>query len=414
MTDVPASTSRRAEFAIVVVMALGFGLVGIDRFLISSLFPLIAHDLKLDYGDIGTITGVLALAWGGAALLMGNLSDRIGRRVVLVGALLLFSLLIGASGLATSLAGLIAVRVVMGFADGAYTPVSIVATLEASPPKRHGLNIGIQQMMLPLFGLGFAPLIVARLLQYIDWRYIFSVFALPGLVLALAVALVIPKRTAVTAPVRSSFADWREVLRYPNIRLGMALMLCWLTCLITTSALLPNYLIDHLHLSFTEMTTVMSAIGIGSAVGTIALPWLSDRVGRNPVMIVSTIGAAASLALLADTGPNASALFAFLFVVHFFNNALITLTVGPLCAETVPPMLMATASGVVIATGELFGGGIAPIIGGQVALHFGIGNILWLPLVALAMGFLLCLLLKETNPRFAKPATTSGGDIHGR
>ena len=62
MTAVPVPTSRGNEFAIVAVMALGFGLVGIDRFLISSLYPLIARDLKLDYGDIGTITGVLALA----------------------------------------------------------------------------------------------------------------------------------------------------------------------------------------------------------------------------------------------------------------------------------------------------------------------------------------------------------------
>ena len=64
------------------------------------MFPVIAKDLKLGYGDIGVITGALAIAWGFAALLMGSLSDRIGRRKVLVGALVLFSLLIGASGLA--------------------------------------------------------------------------------------------------------------------------------------------------------------------------------------------------------------------------------------------------------------------------------------------------------------------------
>ena len=59
---------------------LGFGLVGIDRYLITPLFPIIANDLHLGYGDIGTIAGALAIAWSIAALLMGNLSDRIGRR----------------------------------------------------------------------------------------------------------------------------------------------------------------------------------------------------------------------------------------------------------------------------------------------------------------------------------------------
>src|ERR1700684_2833378 len=85
-----------------------------------------------------------------------------------------------------------AVRIVMGRADGAYTPTSIAATIEASAPQRHGLNIGIQQMMLPLCGLGIAPLLVAALLRFIDWRWVFPLFVLPGLALAYAVWRVIP------------------------------------------------------------------------------------------------------------------------------------------------------------------------------------------------------------------------------
>ncbi len=216
--------ARRQELKVVALMALGFGLVGIDRFLISPLFPTIARELNLDYSDIGTIAGVLALAWGVAALVMGNLSDRIGRRKVLTGSLIMFSLLIGASGLATGLMGLVLVRVVMGFADGAYTPPSISATLEASPQKRHGLNIGIQQMMLPLAGLALAPWLVGLLLPHIGWRYIFVLFALPGLLLAMLVWRHLPEQAAPDQE-RTTFEDWRKVLVYRNIRLLMALML---------------------------------------------------------------------------------------------------------------------------------------------------------------------------------------------
>jgi fucose permease len=88
-------------------------------------------------------------------------------------------------------------------------------------------------------------------------------------------------------------------------------------------------------------------------------------------------------------------LFTFLFLVHFFNNALITLTVGPLCSEAVPAALMATASGLVIAVGELLGGGLMPFIVGHVAQRFGIDHILWLPMVGAAVGFLLCLAIKN-------------------
>ncbi len=402
------------EFKIVMVMALGFGLVGIDRFLIATMYPVIARDLHLSYSAIGIITGALAIAWGASALFTGNASDRIGRRLVLTASMILFALLIGASGLAAGLGGLVAVRVVMGLADGAYTPTSIAATIESSAPGRHGLNIGIQQMMLPLCGLGIAPLLVSGLLKLINWRWVFLIFVIPGLLLALAVWRVIPARSSALSTPRSSFGDWRAVLAYRNVLIGGALMLCWLTCLITTSAFLPNYFIDYLKLPFAQMSGIMSAIGLGSTAGTLALPWLSDFIGRKPVMVLSTVGALLSLLLLATSGAEMKPLFGFLFMVHFFNNALITLTVGPLCSETVPAPLMATASGLVIAVGEFFGGGIAPVIVGQVAQRIGIERILWLPTIMMVVGFLLSLFTVETRLTPKMQPSKVSNSVHDR
>jgi predicted MFS family arabinose efflux permease len=392
------TTVTGAELRGVAILSLGFGLVGIDRFLITTMYPTIAHDLHLGYGDIGTITGALAIAWGIAALIMGNLSDHIGQRRVLVGSLIAFSLLIGGSGLAGGLAGLVAVRVVMGFADGAFTPASIAATIQLSPPERHGRNVGFQQTMLVLFGLGLSPLLVGALLRHgVDWRYIFSLFLLPGLLVAWLTRRIITQKPASRIGARDSFADWRSVLRYRNIRLLMAGMFCWLTCLITTSAFLPSYLVNHLRLESAQMGTVMSAIGFGAMTGTILMSALSDRIGRRPVMLISSACALAGLIVLGTIGPSVGALFWCLFTIHFFNNALITMTVGPIAAESVPTLLMTTASGIVIAAGELLGGGLAPIIGGQVAERFGIEHILRLPILMMAVGVLLSIALRETR-----------------
>jgi predicted MFS family arabinose efflux permease len=402
--------STHRELRTVAVLSLGFGLVGVDRFLISTLYPVIARDLNLNYEDIGTITGALAIAWGISALFMGNWSDRIGRRRVLTVSLVVFSLLIGASGLATGLLTLIAVRVVMGFADGAYTPASIAGTLAASPPQRRGLNIGIQQMMMPLFGLGLAPLFVAGLLRFVDWRVVFLIFAAPGMALAFAVwrtiAPMAPPRSEESAG-RGGCADWRSVLGYRNVRVAALLMLCWLTCLVTTSAFMPNYLVDHLKLTLERMGSVMSAIGLGAMVGTLLLPWLSDKLGRKRVMVLSSLGTLAALIVLLNTGTVIGELFSALFLVHFFNNALITLTVGPLCSEAVPWHFMATASGLVIAVGELFGGGLAPVLVGRAAQRFGIEHMLWLPILMAGIGFLLCLTIKDTPRRLPLVAGSS-------
>jgi MFS family permease len=391
------------EIKAVTLLSLGFGLVGLDRFMILPMFPAIMKDLHLGYQNLGEITGILSITWGIAALFTGRISDLLGRRKVVLAAIVIFSLLVGVSGLATSLITLLMVRGLMGFADGAYTPPSIVATLEASKPTRHGLNLGIEQMMLPLFGLALAPLIVTQLLQDVSWRWIFVMVTPFGLLLAALMFFILraPSEIAAVDTVvhYTSAHKLTDLFQYRNIIHNMIGMLCWLTCLIVTSAMLPSYLIDYLHLSLPQMGFVLSAIGFGGSAGCVIMPMISDRIGRKPMMLISTAGAALSLLAFMKVGPSPVILFSLLLLTHFFNFSLITLTVGPLSAESVPTKLMASASGLVVCTGELFGGGVAPIIAGFVAENFGIQYILHLAVAGLCVGFLNCCFLRETAPR---------------
>ena len=89
-----AAWDPKYEWKAVLLLSLGFGLVSIDRFMIMPLFPAIKEEFNLSYADLGLITGALAFAWGIAALLMGNLSDRLGHRKVIIGAIVAFSVLL--------------------------------------------------------------------------------------------------------------------------------------------------------------------------------------------------------------------------------------------------------------------------------------------------------------------------------
>ncbi len=389
------------------MLCLGFGLVGLDRFMILPMFPTLMKELDLSYQDLGHITGILSVAWGISGFFMGRLSDRIGRRRVVVWAMVAFSVLVGVSGLASGIGSLLLIRAMMGLADGAYTPPSIVATLEASKPSRHGLNLGIQQMALPLFGLSIAPIFVTQMLQVVDWRVIFALVAPPGLIVSYLLYRTLRTPSAQAAALHTATHDagdhaWTDVFQHRDVWLNMVGMLCWLTCLIVTTAMLPSYLTDYLHLSLGQMGFVLSATGFGASAGTVLMPWLSDRVGRKPVMIGSSLATLASLVLLTRIGAEPGTLFAVLFVVHFFNFAHIALTVGPLSAESVPAKLMATASGVAIGVGEIFGGGIAPVIAGYIAGLYGIQYTLYLAIAALAVGVLVGLGLRETAPEVLK------------
>jgi MFS family permease len=411
---------KRYEFKAVLLLALGFGLVGIDRFLILPMFPVMMHDLKLDYADLGHVTGILAVAWGLSALFMGRLADKVGRAAVIVGSLVVFSLLVGFSGLMHGLTGLLIIRALLGFAEGAYTPPSIAATLEASHPSRHGLNLGLQQAALPLFGLALAPIAVTQLMQVMDWRWIFAIVALPGLIVAFALRKVLrePSRSEDAAHVGSTLDHghgggthlWRQALGHRNVPLNILGMLCWLCCLIVTSALMPSYLIDHLHMSLGQMGWIMSAVGFGATLGTILMPALSDRLGRKPIALASVVLGMIFMWLFIHSDPTPSHLFGYLFGTCFFNFALICLTVGPLTAESVPASLRATSSGLVVGIGEIFGGGVAPAIGGYIATHFGIQYVPWLAIGGLAVGFFVVLALRDTHAN----AISSSALIDGR
>lgn len=411
-----------SEWKIVGLLSLGYALVGIDRFMIMPLFPAMMKDLHLDYRDLGHITGALSIAWGISAMFMSNLSDRVGRRAVIVPATIMFSLLAGLSGAAAGVGSLILIRVVMGLAEGAYTPTSIAATIEASAPNRHGLNVGIQQVTLPLFGLGLAPIVVTQLLKFVPWHVIFGVISIPGFIIALLLYRTLPggsrqrsRQTDPQAAVPDNDHKWFHVLRYRNILLNIVGMLCWLTCLIVLSALFPSYLVDYLHLDVQQMGYVLSAIGFGGTAGTIVLPYLSDRLGRKPVMIVSVLGALVFLVLLAQSGPDPTRLFICLTMSLMCVFSAITLTVGPISAESVPLGLTSTASGIVIGIAEVFGGGIAPVIAGQVAQRYGIQYIMYLAIGALAVGLVVALSLKESAPGKTRTvADASLGTSSGR
>ncbi len=396
------------EWKAVALMSLGLGLVGIDRFLIVPLMPLLMRDLKLDYQDLGHITGALAIAWGISALFTGRLSDRIGFKRVLVPALTGFSMLAGLSGLATGVGSLIVVRAAMGLAEGAFVPASIIATMDASPPRRHGLNVGIQQMMPALLGLGLAPIAVTQLLKVMDWPWIFLMVSIPGFLVAYLSHRVLRQPSAQEVASHSATRDagahrWQEVFGYRNVPLGIVCQLCWLCCIVVVAALFPNYLVDHLHLSMEQMGFILSSMGIGGALGSLLLPALSDRIGRKPVMLISVAGAFAALWVFMKTGPQPMGLFLCLLVALACLYALLTLTVGPITAESVPATLMSTASGLIIGVGEVFGGGLAPALAGYLAKHFGIQHAVVLPLCALAIGALAIAALKETAPVRLRP-----------
>lgn len=381
------------EFRAVLLLSVGFGLVGLDRNIINPLFPVMAKELGLNYQDLGLVSAVLALTWGIASIFTGRLADRIGRKKVLVPAVIAFSILVAGSGLAGGLISLLLMRGLMGLAEGAFVPASIVSTIEASKPSRIGLNIGIQQMAAPLFGLALGPIIAISLLKVLpSWKWVFGLVAIPGFVVAIIMIKYLRDDAPSPVAVGSSPASptkWWEVLRYRAVVFNTLGICCYLTCLIVLAAFMPNYLVDRLKLGLDQMGVVLSGLGAGSLVGLVLLPALSDRLGCRPVLLSALVIELLALWMLQGVGAEPVKLFGLLFVCTLMNAGVLAITMGPLTSAAVPRGLVASATGMVIGLGEVVGGAIAPAVAGGMAQSMGIVVIPRIALGAIAVGLVL-------------------------
>lgn len=404
------------EWKTVTLLGLGFGLVGLDRWIIAPLFPFMLADLGLDIQDQGNIVGILGMTWGVFAIFSGRLSDSIGHRKILIPAMLLFSLLSGLPGVATGFASLFTIRLLMGVVEGSYCPTSFSATAAASHPSRRGFLQGVQQCGSALFGLALGPIIATQLLQVVpSWRWVFLVAAIPGFVVG-ALLYVVLREPAETQGGRMVGASktggkWSDVFKSRNIVLSMCGLFCAMTCVFVLGAMVPNYLLDYLKLPPTQMGFVMSGLGFGGFVGQFAVPGLSDLFGRRIMAVMGFVGAAVFVYLLRSAGANPPVLFALLFLVSFCCLGNVALITGPISTEAAPPGLISSAIGMVVGAGEIFGGGVAPIIAGAVAQNYGIENILWVALFGAVLGVIVSVFLRETAPRKFALAVIKGEGV---
>jgi len=395
------------EWKAVLILSLAFGLVGLDRFILPPLFPTIMKELHLTYQDLGNLVGVLGVAWGVSAILMGGLSDRLGRRRILVPAVVMFSLLSVLSGTATTLVGLLVIRAIMGFSEGAVAPTGVAVVVEASHPQRRGLNNGFFQCAISLFGLGIGPILATLLLTITSWRKVFLIVGIPGLIVAAIIAYVVREPATIASQQQSADrqrAPLARMFEHRNVALGMLALLCAMTGVFVLGAIMPSYLIDYLKLSGPEMGVVTSAIGFGGALGQFGIPAISDFLGRRLATVASFVLAVVFLFCFIHAPTSVAALFLLLFFTAFGNFGALAILAGPIPAEAAPLGLVASVAGLVIGVGEIFGGGVAPSIAGAIAQHFGIQYTPYFALAGLTLGIGVSTLLRETAPRRSAPA----------
>jgi len=187
------TTSPARAGVVMAILFLIFFLGNSDNQMVSPLLPLIAGEFKLDVGHVGSLMiPAYALAAATAALLVGPISDKFGRRRFLLAASILFGASVLAVFLIRDVRVLAAIRILTGLASGTFSTCSIAYVANYFPYSRRGVAMSVVQAGY------FAALVVGVpvatvLAQSEGWRTSFAFFGSLALVAFLLVLFLLPE-----------------------------------------------------------------------------------------------------------------------------------------------------------------------------------------------------------------------------
>jgi sugar porter (SP) family MFS transporter len=315
------------------ITALGGLLFGYDTGVVSGALLF----LHTSFGNVSSfdkelVTGLLLAGAAVGAFGSGRLSDRIGRRpVILLTASVFVAGVLGAA-FSPELWVLIAVRFVIGLAVGSASMAVPLYISEVAPPRVRGALVSFNQLALTM-GILAAFLVDYALSSSAAWRFMFGLAAIPAVLLFVGmltqaespVWLVTHGRDTearrVLVRVRSRDHDidgeineiralgdrtssYRELLR-PDVRklvvIGVLLAVFQQITGINTVIYYAPTLLHQAGLGNSASLLANVGNGIVNVGMTVVAIWLIDKVGRRVLLIGGTAGMAVALFVVAAT-----------------------------------------------------------------------------------------------------------------
>ena len=281
---------------VVVLLALLLGLQAVTTDLYLPTLPAIRDSLGTSMAEIQLALTALLLAFGISQLVWGPLSDRFGRRPVLLWGMSAYVLASLACVAAPSIDWLIAARTVQGIAMGAGVMAARAIVRDLYPPHE-----GAQVMSQALTGLGVIACTCAPvgglLSDWVGWRYaLFSVTLFGLLTLGLLIwgyRETLPQRRLDALQWRSLWRSNVEIFCHPAFLTWCALSSATYLGLFTFLATSSFVFTQQLGYSKTTYGLLMLTMSLSYIVGTFWGRWMLRRTS-----IHRTVGWAAVLSLL--------------------------------------------------------------------------------------------------------------------
>lgn len=335
-------------YFVAAVAAIAGFLFGFDEGIIAGALPILQKQFSLTAGLEGFMTASVPLGAFFGAIAASRLADGLGRRRVLMGAAILFTIGTIGAALITAMWMLVLARFCLGLAIGISSMVAPMYIAETAPARNRGLLISIFQLAITigilssyLTSLGLLPPMdaAADVLESTDaWRWMFATGLVPAVLLLMGM-MVVPEsprwlvkrgqpdearaalaRVRAGSPesagvdgeiqdIRAAIAEeksqggWGDLFKpiiRPALVVGMGLFL--LQQLSGINAVIYYAPAIFKAAGFdTEVEQIEATVIIGlvNVLTTVLAMWLVDRIGRRPLLLLGFAGTAVAMAILA-------------------------------------------------------------------------------------------------------------------
>src|SRR4051812_2303058 len=187
---------HRSKWLVLAVVGTAFFMTILDVAIVNVAIPSIQKDLEISESTVQWTLTAYAITFGGFLLLGGRMADLIGRRIVFIAGLLLFTLASLGCGLAWSAGVLIIARAVQGLGAAIISPAAlsiVTTTFDEGAERNKALGI-----WGALGGSGAAAgvLLGGILTKYLGWEWIFFVNVPVGALVLAATPRLVPESRA--------------------------------------------------------------------------------------------------------------------------------------------------------------------------------------------------------------------------
>jgi YNFM family putative membrane transporter len=282
-----------APLAVLVSSAL---LVLSQLYLAIPLAPVIGHVLRADGSAAAAAMGTTyALAYGLGFLIFGPLSDRYGRKPILVPGMAVLAVITGGLAAASSLPVVAVLRAVQGLVAASFSAAALAYVGEAFPPRWRPTGIGA--MSTAFLSAGILGQVYAQAVaDALGWRWVFGLAAPAFVILAVALATILrePPRPGQAVSLGQKYRALRTLAVRRELYLVNASSFPVLLSLVGMYAALGPLLQTHFRLDQTAVLFVRLA-GLPAMLLAPVAGWLIGRHGPTRVAIVGFLLAATGL-----------------------------------------------------------------------------------------------------------------------